>query len=1222
VSSPGTPVRQFTILVVEDNPITRRMFRFALESEGYQTLEAADGQSALNLALAAMPSLVVLDYVLPDTDALRLLEQLRELPGGATLPVLIVSGMLSRLGQLEARQDPHTILLPKPVEPSRLAAIVKSQLGGPKAIPSGGKRVLVVDDEPLGRKLAALRLKDAGFEVELAGDGLEALGTARTLRPDAVLSDVLMPHLDGFLLCEALRREPLLKDVPVVLLSSAYVDDADRLLAQQMGANALIERTPDLADAIHALREGLRDRGPAATSAPEQWTSLHRERVQVQLERQITRNERLLQQSAIQAAALSVIRGLSEALARPQDLPAILGDVLVHCLDAAGLSIGMLYLAEPDGTLRLRAQTGLSQERGAAAAEGFGDPEFLKEAIAGAEPVTCTSVPSETQPAARCAFAARVGSRWVLVIPFVAFGERLGALLLASDSIDLSEPAWTDCARALAAQFGQTIALGRTLARGASSEARYRSLMEQAHDAILVLDASFRVLEANRAAEALLGAAKDAIQGRPYLDFVPQEEQHDAEAARKKLVAEGVLWLRDRGVARADGSRVPVDVSASIVRVGDEDLVLAVFRDISERKRAETELRQAHQREHRLVSSSPAVLYSLRIVGDKFPCTWVSDNVERVTGHSVAQALAPGWWAAHVHPDDRERVFAQGATLLEEGRIVREYRFRISSGEYRWIRDEQRLLRDEADQPFDAVGSWSDVTERKLAELKLRESEEQYRLLFDGNPLPMWVYDPETLAFLAVNDAALRNYGWSRDEFLGMTIKDIRPPHEIPAMLEAVKDTSPRMRGSATWKHWTKDGLVREVTVAANAITFHGRPARLVLADDVTETRKLETQLMQAQKMEAVGRLAGGIAHDFNNLLGVIVGFNELLAKDLGAAHKGRKRVEQIRKAAERASALTRQLLAFSRKQVLQPAVIEISDVVADVEKMLRRLIGEDVTLVTTLGSVPGLVKADRGQIEQVIVNLAVNARDAMPHGGTLILETSNVEVDDAYTNTHTYVKPGSYVMLAVSDTGQGMEASTLSHLFEPFFTTKEPGKGTGLGLATVFGIVKQSGGHINVYSEPGRGSTFKVYLPRVDATGESALPLDSEPAPGGHETVLLVEDEEALRGLIREMLEGASYTVLEAGCPKDALAMTASHEGPIHLLLTDVIQPGMSGAALAARMKELRPETRVLYMSGYTDEAIGHHGVLEPGTNFLQKPFTSDTLLRKVRDVLDAPAL
>ncbi len=389
---------------------------------------------------------------------------------------------------------------------------------------------------------------------------------------------------------------------------------------------------------------------------------------------------------------------------------------------------------------------------------------------------------------------------------------------------------------------------------------------------------------------------------------------------------------------------------------------------------------------------------------------------------------------------------------------------------------------------------------------------------------------------------------------------------------------------------------------------------------DISERNRLEQQLRQAQKMEAVGRLAGGIAHDFNNLLTAIFGYADLLSEDLPPDSPGRADVNEIRAAATRASALTRQLLAFSRQQVLQPVVLNLNDVVGDLEKMLQRVLGEDVELEVHVAPDLGNTKADQGQLEQVILNLAVNARDAMPTGGKLTMETANVELDAQYAQTHRPVVPGPYVMVAVSDTGVGIDAATQARIFEPFFTTKEPGKGTGLGLATAYGIVKQSGGYIWVYSEVGRGATFKIYLPRIDAPVESVAASPELETVAGTETVLLAEDDPLLLPLAREVLARLGYTVLEARTPADAVAVAQAHAGVIHLLVSDVIMPGESGLQLARRLLEARPALRVLFISGYSDEAIVRHGLLDPGTAFLQKPFTPAALARKVRELLDAP--
>ena len=418
-------------------------------------------------------------------------------------------------------------------------------------------------------------------------------------------------------------------------------------------------------------------------------------------------------------------------------------------------------------------------------------------------------------------------------------------------------------------------------------------------------------------------------------------------------------------------------------------------------------------------------------------------------------------------------------------------------------------------------------------------------------------------------------------------------------------------------------------TMKAGAIDFvtKGKFARLAPAVDrgireVEERqarRKAEAQLQQVQKMEAVGLLAGGVAHDFNNLLAIITGYCGLILRDVEARSPQRSRVEQILDAAQRGATLTRQLLAFGRKQVLQPRVFDLNAVVVDTERMLRRLIEESIQVTTVPGSRLGRVKADPGQIEQVIMNLAVNARDAMPQGGKLIIETADVDLDESYARSHPGVEPGRYVVLAVSDTGHGMDAETAARIFEPFFTTKEAGKGTGLGLATVYGIVKQSGGHISVYSEVGHGSTFKVFLPLSEDDVAAPVAASAAAAEGGSEAILLLEDEPALRELVREILERAGYRVMTGPTPQEALQSALEARAAVDLVLTDVVMPHLSGREAAARVRDAHPGTPVLYMSGYTDEAIGHHGVLEASEHFLQKPFTTEVLLNKVRQVLES---
>jgi len=390
------------------------------------------------------------------------------------------------------------------------------------------------------------------------------------------------------------------------------------------------------------------------------------------------------------------------------------------------------------------------------------------------------------------------------------------------------------------------------------------------------------------------------------------------------------------------------------------------------------------------------------------------------------------------------------------------------------------------------------------------------------------------------------------------------------------------------------------------------------IATDITERVQLQEQVRSMQQLEAIGRLAGGIAHDFNNLMNIVLGHAELLSAESGLTERGKEGLVQIRRAGERAAALTRQLLAFGRKQVLQPKVLNLNEIVADVQKMLSRVIGEDIELATRLHPSLAPVKADPVQMEQVLMNLAVNARDAMPHGGTLLMETNNVQLDEVDARRHPGSPAGPCVMLTVSDTGHGMGAETLEHVFEPFFTTKEPGKGTGMGLATVYGIVTQSGGNILVSSTPGEGTTFQVYLPAETTLPEAHVEEPVDEVAGGTETILVVEDEPTLREIARIFLEGYGYRVLEAVDVHEALQIAKTLADPIHLLLTDVIMPGMSGRQLASQILTARPEMKIVYMSGYTDDMLAHHEILEPEVRLLQKPFDKLQLARKIRSALD----
>ena len=515
-------------------------------------------------------------------------------------------------------------------------------------------------------------------------------------------------------------------------------------------------------------------------------------------------------------------------------------------------------------------------------------------------------------------------------------------------------------------------------------------------------------------------------------------------------------------------------------------------------------------------------------------------------------------------------------------------------------------------------------TTRARAEEALRQAEEKFRSIFENAVEGIFQTMPDG-RYLRVNPALAELYGYgSPDELIRSGADITRQLYVTPGRRDefmrqierhgSVKNFESQVFRKGGDRIWISENArcVRDETGAV--LYYEG------FVENISERMRLETQLRQAQKMEAVGLLAGGIAHDFNNMLTVIIGHTDMIISCFGHEDPLQSDLAEIKSAGQRAAALTQQLLAFSRRQFLQPRVLDLNAVIADIIKMLRRLVSEHIELVTTLDPKLAWVKADRGQLEQIIMNLVVNARDVLPQGGRISITTGNVDLDENYVRDHAGAKPGPHVMLAVGDTGPGMDAETQTHIFEPFFTTKEMGKGTGLGLATVYGIVKQSGGYIEVDSAPGKGATFRIYLPQTKEAIEPAAPDQAFDRPlTGTETILLVEDEDQVRKFIRLLLQKYGYTVFEAGQGDEALRICGEHHGPIHLLFSDMVMPGLNGRELAIRVQAVRPETRTLFMSAYTRDAVNQLALMAPGTPFLKKPFSIEALPRKVREVLDA---
>jgi PAS domain S-box-containing protein len=631
-----------------------------------------------------------------------------------------------------------------------------------------------------------------------------------------------------------------------------------------------------------------------------------------------------------------------------------------------------------------------------------------------------------------------------------------------------------------------------------------------------------------------------------------------------------------------------------------------------EKEQAEAALRRSEAKYRELVENANSIILRLDPEGR---ITFFNEFAQLFFGYPLEEILGQHALGSIV-PEIESTGLDLRAKISDLVRHPERYAFTDNenmrrNGDRVWVSWTNKAIRDTSGMIKEILCVGNDITE-------LRRAQEAFTTLV--NSAPIGIYIAQDGRFRLLNPAIPKLTGYLPSELVDRDVFLLVAPEFEPLVREQTRkmlemaDPPP-----VEFQIITKDGQRRWIMETIAPTLYDGGRAVLGYCLDITEQKEMAHQLLQAQKMEAIGILAGGLAHDFNNLLTAIMGYSEIMMMDLRQDDPFHLYVEEIAKAASRGASLTNRLLAFSRKQILQPRVVNLNEVVLDLEKMLRRLIGEDIELLTVIDQELGPIKGDPGQIEQIIMNLAVNARDAMPEGGKLTIETANVFLDEAYTRGHVGLAPGPYVMLAVSDNGTGMDAETMSHIFEPFYTTKESGKGTGLGLATVYGIVKQSGGNICFYSEPGQGTTCKVYLPRV-AEGEVEVRPKTTPSTplAGKETILLVEDDAALRELICTALRRQGFAVLEAANGGEALLICENQKAPIHLVLTDVVMPQMSGSALAERLQLIHPEMKVLYMSGYTENAIVQAGVLESKINFIPKPFRMLSLMQKVREVLD----
>jgi two-component system cell cycle sensor histidine kinase/response regulator CckA len=730
-----------------------------------------------------------------------------------------------------------------------------------------------------------------------------------------------------------------------------------------------------------------------------------------------------------------------------------------------------------------------------------------------------------------------------------------------------------------------------------------------------------KILFMNKAVLDFCGYSSEEINGTTTVKLGLWVDQCQREIMVRKLAAEGTVQNFETDFRRKDGEIRQVLLAARPITYKGESSLFTIAVDISDRKKIETALRESEERFLLITNTIDEIFYIFD--AEKGVATYLSPAFERIWGYGRENALnSKEPFLDPVHPEDREIVMDWGPRLSGGEPVTFEYRIIRPDGSIRHISDHGYPIAEKDGKVTKYVGTGHDVTEWRHTEAALRESREYLDQIINRIGDPIAVKDHEH-RFVLANDAFCTFFKIRREDLIGNSVFSSLPEALAETLMrdeKRVLETGVESQTEDVVPDWQGQEHIL-ITKKSRFIDKDGNRQIVLVWHDITEYKRLEAQFLQSQKMEAIGVLAGGVAHDFNNLLNVINGYSEMVLEALEQDNPVRRDIEQIREAGDRAATLTSQLLAFGRKQILQPKYVDLNHIITEMGAMLRRLIGEDIDFDARTFPDLGLIYADPVKIQQVVMNLAVNARDAMPRGGKLTLETANVDFDRDYLKAHSPAAPGAYIMLAISDSGMGMDPETQTHIFEPFFTTKEKGKGSGLGLANVYGIVKQSNGFIWVYSEPGKGTTFKIYFPRVEGRVNSGAVSQSESGEpeSGSETILLVEDEKAVRDLASRILRDLGYTVIESGGGAQALDLAKEFEGEIHLIVTDVVMPGMSGNVLVSELEATRPEIKALFISGYTDNAIVHHGILDSSVAFLQKPFSVNQLAQKVRAVLNS---
>lgn len=744
-------------------------------------------------------------------------------------------------------------------------------------------------------------------------------------------------------------------------------------------------------------------------------------------------------------------------------------------------------------------------------------------------------------------------------------------------------------------------------------------ILEDSPDSVVIFNRRHEILWANSAAARLFGNTKRELLRKKIEELLPELFEKEAHTERN-ILPEASSRVEVTGF-RKNSSTFWAEVTLSKVLSEAEQLGVASIRDITKQRLPASHLLQ-NENLFRLILESIEEYAIFALDPQGYVVSW-NAGTERVKQYRPEEIVGEHFSLFYTEDDRLANKPARSlAVAAEQGRYTAEGWLVRKDGSLFWASMVIVPIRDGNGKLLGFAKITHDLTERKEAEEKLKLSEDKFSKAFLSSPLPVTISTFKEGLYLEVNDAFLHLIGRPREQVIGYTSQELgiwATPADRMKLIEKFKGTE-SAKALITFFH-NVSGEERRVKISAELIRLDGIPCLLAVSEDVTESSRLEDQSRQLQKLEAIGRLAGGIAHDFNNVLNVILGYCQLLLNRSATEHPYQTQIAKIANAATRATDLTRQLLAFGRQQVLQTKVINLNRIIQDTRDMVERLIGEDIEVSISLGEPQCAIDADPTQIVQVILNLAANARDAMPEGGKLTIETGKLRLDSEYAKTHLGMPMGEYVQLVVTDTGAGMDEATKARIFEPFFTTKQLGQGTGLGLATVYGIVKQSGGFIWVYSEPKQGTAFKIYLPCSSAgVAEENASTPSVEELRGDETVLVVEDSEDLREVAVDFLRSAGFKALDAGDPEQALDIARAHETPIDLLLSDVVLPKMSGRILADKLRQSHPGVRVLFVSGYTDDVIVRHGILNEEVNFLQKPYSQEGLISKIRRVLDHP--